>query len=276
MLQGWSALTFDSATLHSTPVLKDLQVWPGVNSEHYPCFIPPLEELNRSYGIVKGGEETQAATPGPARPLWTWDWHLPNLTSLKLNGEVAFRFEFQMLDGCPALESLHLNIRQIQGEYHRVLSRADFFLPAIDTITFTSKQEGLSSTRRRGKRRLGPVPIVARHLKLLALHGRWVVDDTLLPQLLDGMAPKLNTVRMGESSGFSMRCLVDFVKTKVKHINCVHVGLQHPSEEECVELGLYPREGRKKDMSITFPYQLYFQGTVYLLLRDPSVLARTT
>ncbi|KAG0280850.1 hypothetical protein BGZ95_008413, partial [Linnemannia exigua] len=276
MLQGWSALSFNPATLHSTTVLKDLKVFSRENSDFTTCFIPPLEELLRSYGILTEGEETHAATPGPARPLWTWDWHLPKLTSLTLNGEFAILFEFQMLHGCPSLELLHLNIRLIHGEYTRVLSQADFFLPAIDTTSSINKQQEPSLVWRCGKRRQGSVPIVVKRLKLLVLHGHWVVDDTLLPQLLDGMAPQLNAVKMEDSSGFTMRCLVDFVKTKVRHINLMYVGLPQPSEEEGVELGLYPCKGRKKDMKFTFPYQLYFQRTEYLLLRDPFVLALST
>ncbi|KAG0367339.1 hypothetical protein BGX24_003277 [Mortierella sp. AD032] len=262
LLQGWSALTFDPATLLSTPTLKTFKVFADGNAEYTSCFIPPLKELYRSFGIVLGVEGIQAA-PGPARPLWTWDWHLPKLTSVTLSGEFAVLFEFQMLAGCPALESLYLNIGLHHGGHTRILSQADLFLPAVDTTTSTSKQQG-------------QVPIVARHLNLLILRGHWVVDDMLLPQLLGGMAPTLNAVVMSESSGFSLRCFVDFVKTKVSHINVVQVGLPQPSEEEGVELGLYPCKGREKDMEITFSYRLYFRADEYLLLRDPSVLAPST
>ncbi|KAF9129049.1 hypothetical protein BGW39_004526 [Mortierella sp. 14UC] len=275
VLQGWSALTFHPATLHSTAILKDLQV-----SLSYlilsRCFIPPIEELKQSFGISEGGAEVETATLGPVRPLWTWDWHLPMLLNLRLHGEFAFLFEFRMLAGCPALETLYLNIHPIQGEFTRVLTLADFFLPTIDTTTTataTNSEQERPSAKRCGKRGDGPTPIVAKRLKSLYLNGHWVVDDTLLPHLLDGMFPRLNAVTMAESSGFSLRCLVDFVKTKVKHINLVKLGLPQPSEEEGVELGLYLRKGLKKDMKVTFPYQWFFQGTEYLLLRNPSVLA---
>jgi hypothetical protein len=100
-----------------------------------------------------------------------------------------------------------------------------------------------------------------------------VVDEMLLPHLLDGMFPKLDRVSMMGSNGFRLRFLVDFIKTKVKHINWMNFGLPQPNEEEGVELGLYLCKGRKKDKKVTFPYRIVLQGVEYLLLRDSSVLA---
>ncbi|KAF9900961.1 hypothetical protein EC991_006709 [Linnemannia zychae] len=256
-LDGWPALTFHPATLHSTPLLEVIRL---SSRDHLnpPCFIPPIEELKRSYGILGGGVETEAATLGPVRPLWTWDWHLPMLETLELYGEFALLFEFRMLSECPALDTLTLNIRSTQGDVSRVLTMTDFL-----------HQE--SSAERLRKRR--KEVIVVRSLKSLDLSGYWVLDDALLTHLLDCMFPKLDEVTMTESSGFSLRCLVDLVRTKVKHISSMKFGLLRPSEEEGAELGLYLRKFHKKDKKVAFPYKIRLQGVEYLLLRDPSVLA---
>ncbi|KAF9129048.1 hypothetical protein BGW39_004525 [Mortierella sp. 14UC] len=169
-LQGWAALTFHPAALDSAPLLRYLALCSSNSSERV-CFIPPKEELDRSYGGFDDGPKSQTATPGPGRPLWTWDWRLPMLTYLEFNGEFAMRFQFRMLVGCPSLKTLSLNIYTADEQYTRVLSHADFFLSPDDA---TSEQQ-LSLEGR---------AIVAKCLTMLTLDGLWVVDDTLLPHLV--------------------------------------------------------------------------------------------
>ncbi|KAG0319265.1 hypothetical protein BGZ97_002499, partial [Linnemannia gamsii] len=91
-LQGLPALSFHPATLESTTKLKRIT--------HVVNVYSPRDELDSFYDGDGGG----------AGPLWTWDWHLPQLTELKLTGEFAYRFQFRMLRGCPALQGLVLNI----------------------------------------------------------------------------------------------------------------------------------------------------------------------
>ncbi|KAF9080263.1 hypothetical protein BGX29_005475, partial [Mortierella sp. GBA35] len=82
------------------------------------CFIPSVEELDRSYGLQGGSpmepvptDQGQGqAAPTIIRPSWMWNWKLPQLTRLSLTSEFAYRFEFEMLKGCPLLKSLHLGI----------------------------------------------------------------------------------------------------------------------------------------------------------------------
>ncbi|KAF9922423.1 hypothetical protein FBU30_007445 [Linnemannia zychae] len=51
------------------------------------CYIPPVEELNASFQMES--EDVESATSfSSGRPRWTWDWHLPLLTSLTLTAEL--------------------------------------------------------------------------------------------------------------------------------------------------------------------------------------------
>lgn len=116
-LGGLSALTFHPATLESTKALKVLNL---TNNPYWNnCFIPPVDELNRSYGIEctedNGDGDAYGAlsahlAPSIIRPRWTWDWYLPCLTNLSLASEIAYQLEFKMLCGCLALEKLYLHI----------------------------------------------------------------------------------------------------------------------------------------------------------------------
>ncbi|KAF9080208.1 hypothetical protein BGX23_002507 [Mortierella sp. AD031] len=117
-LIGWTALAFHPATLDSTPnlVTLRLEVGPKMGNLHNEVtYIPPVDELDRSFGIQNGGAlaassfQQEAPDDGQSiRPRWFWEWKLPHLTSLYLSAEFAFRFEFKMLYGCPALETLEI------------------------------------------------------------------------------------------------------------------------------------------------------------------------
>ncbi|KAG0277290.1 hypothetical protein BGZ96_002920 [Linnemannia gamsii] len=93
-LSGWPALTFDSATLLSTPKFASLELSVGRPTDlegQRTGFIPPLKELNRSYGVrgdtLQEDEmevELEAGIAIIIRPYWSWSWDLPVLTELIL------------------------------------------------------------------------------------------------------------------------------------------------------------------------------------------------
>ncbi|KAF9096410.1 hypothetical protein BGX23_011341 [Mortierella sp. AD031] len=60
------------------------------------------------------------------RPRWTWDWFLPRLTTLELNSEFVYKFQFRILSRCPVLKELKQNIH-VQGDHTQVLRRSDLF-----------------------------------------------------------------------------------------------------------------------------------------------------
>ncbi|KAF9138501.1 hypothetical protein BG015_002353 [Linnemannia schmuckeri] len=275
-LQGWPALTFHPSTLHSMSKLGSLRICSG-NYYMRDCFIPPVEELEQSFSAQEGlflcatgtgagteGSHGGAVQPGVGRrPLWTWDWVLPQLSVAEFMGEFAYRFGFRMLRGCPSLETLMLKITTERDTHTRILTQDDFFVTGSITAdaNSTSRQQQLPPRPKR---------IIAPALKTLQMTGPWVLDDTLVPLFFHGMFPKLKDVTMPECSGFSHRALVECLKGKAKHVVTMNLGLPEPSMDEQKALGLYPRIGRKRDHRDTLHIVLRFQSVEYLVLRDSA------
>ncbi|KAG0210522.1 hypothetical protein BGX33_004839 [Mortierella sp. NVP41] len=251
-LDGWPALTFHPATLESTPKLERLLISAG--SLQLPsCFIPPVEELDRSYGL-QDGTATQDI-PAIIRPHWSWDWYLPQLRMLRLIGEFAFRFEFKMLQGCPSLTELSLEMYTGNEGHTRVLSQSDFFMSGTDP--------DLSTQQPMSKRIRSPA------LKELNLYGTCVLDDSLLPLLLHGMFPKAKDMSLIGCSGFTLTALIQALKTKARSIHKLHINLPVPTLEEQAKLGLCLRNGRDKSLDY-WPFKITFQISEYMVLKDPS------
>ncbi|KAK3824237.1 MAG: hypothetical protein JOS17DRAFT_833827 [Linnemannia elongata] len=189
-LTGWPALTFDPATLSSTTRLTHLTLetlsW-GVDEFGKQVrreFIPPVEELNRSYGIQDGSPAwlTIAATElelDNIRPRWTWDWQLPLLAHLHLTSEFAYMFDFKFLQGCPALETLRLNIPSTTpGEHTRVISESNLSVPSSNAISRSSSQPMTDQ-------------LTLPCLSTLDLLGEWTIDDHVTQQLLTKTFPRV-------------------------------------------------------------------------------------
>ncbi|KAF9922425.1 hypothetical protein FBU30_007447, partial [Linnemannia zychae] len=185
-LEGWPALSFNPVILHSTLDIMDLSIicitqsddddmysYNGEEDEDLSspnCFIPPIEELDRSYGILDHSIPPTLSVPTIIRPDWTWDWDLPKLVSIKLNAEFAFQFKFCMLQKCPSLQTLDLNIRTPLCTHRRMITNADL-------ITCLGDQ------------------IIAPSVVKLRLNGPWIFSDLSVAfQFLAGMFPNLNTL----------------------------------------------------------------------------------
>lgn len=208
-LSGWPALTFDPATLLSTLKLTSLELSVGRPTDlerQRAGFIPPLKELNRSYGVrgdsLQVEDEIEVEVEAGAaiiRPHWSWSWDLPILTELILTSEFALRFEFRMLRGCPALEALTLDIRSTGQEVHiRILSETDLIVPSYDAAIpsyLSSSPPPLplpSSTSERI-----PERIVLSKLKRLNMHGKWMMLDHLgLIEFVNSIFPNLQHLQM--------------------------------------------------------------------------------
>ncbi|KAK5821480.1 hypothetical protein F5H01DRAFT_319018 [Linnemannia elongata] len=239
ILGGWSALAFHPATLESTKVLKVLIL---TNNWHRNlCFIPPVNELYRSYGLEytednadDGANEALSArlVPSIIRPHWTWDWYLPCLTHLSLTSEFAYRFEFKMLRGCPALERLYLHIFTFDDTPHyRIVSENDlFFVPG-----------GASGAKEPQEQEGGR--IVVPTLRSLHLEGRWsCTNSSVLHEFLVETFPSLErlTVRGcrttfddddGPDSGnrFTVSTFVKLLRTSLSHVRLLTTELGRPT-----------------------------------------------
>lgn len=220
-LQGSSALAFDPATLDSTPKLITLRIYTG-NGNDSQFFIPPVQELERSYGTQsvdgqdkegdeEGGEgdaSFQTGTGGTTdvilRPRWTWNWDLPVLTYAKFTAEFAYRFQFRMLQKCPRLEVLRLDITSMdEPEAHtRVLSRADLFVSISPSASSGSYSSSIQNDE----------CIVAPCIDMLDFRGHWVIDDSLLPEFLAGMFPRLEYFNEKTFGGISLLGLLKVMR----------------------------------------------------------------
>ncbi|KAG0372749.1 hypothetical protein BGX24_012636 [Mortierella sp. AD032] len=273
-LEGWPALTFHPETLRSATKLRVLRICASALYLH-TCFIPPVEELNRSYGIQEGNSlggagagtgnsQMDAAFPEMMRrPIWSWDWRLPQLSTLDLSGEFAYRFQFRLLRGCPSLTSLMLKMATGQENHRRVLSRSDFFMPGTTITAFDDFDLTAVTSRRPRKAKR----VIAPALISLCMTGHWIMDDTVLPLLLHESFPKLREVSIG-SSGFSLEALVDCLRTKAKHISRLTTLIPEPSMDERMQLGIYPRHERNTALEV-WHFKIFFDFKEYLLLRNP-------
>ncbi|KAF9911489.1 hypothetical protein EC991_003291 [Linnemannia zychae] len=223
-LIGWSALSFNPDILQSTVALKNVCISIG-SDDVDGYFIPPKEELDRSFRIAPDSVDgvQSGATLGLGRPQWTWDWYLPQLTSLKLTAEFAFRFQFRMLQGCPALESLSLNMRASFNTTPqlRILEMSELFMPRAAAGTLNEAEA-----------------IIAPALTALRLIGHWVVGDSLLQQFFICMFPMLEDLEEEGMYGYTLEKLVDVVRTMPNKLEEMHLSLLEPCEELAEKLGL--------------------------------------
>ncbi|KAG0257807.1 hypothetical protein BGZ95_005135 [Linnemannia exigua] len=240
-LSGWPALNFDPATLDSTSNLVSVELsifQPDDALRVNVGYIPPLEELNLSYGDGDGAVSEDDVTGGAslplfARPFWSWDWSLPCLTSLVLTSEFALRFKFKMLYRCPALETLTLDIRSSgQEEHTRTLSAADLFVPAIATTSPSTEEESLER-------------IVLPKLTVLSLHGKWVMDNNLiLSGFLNSIVPNMKKLMMESWSYSTLKTLILKIKedtdvnSLATFISCRRILISPMSPEQLTGFGM--------------------------------------
>ncbi|KAF9149554.1 hypothetical protein BG015_008657 [Linnemannia schmuckeri] len=290
-LVGWSALTFNPATFSSTTRLRHLnmEVFPWhTDRGYYPRkFIPPVEELNRSYSIQDGPSLITIAAiatdlePEIIRPRWTWDWHLPFLISIDLASEFAYLFEFKMLHGCPALEILSLDIRStIPGTHTRVISESDLFVTtSINTSTGNNNNNNNNNSNN------GSLPPVQQQstterqrlcsstVTTLNLRGGWVIDKEIMPQLLAGMFPNVKDLYVTDWNLPAMEGLVKlFRDMSIKYDDAslnVHIFLR-PTSEEMARLGIVAYQENANPADYLSLRLLHVSNTdEYRLLKSP-------
>ncbi|KAF8942330.1 hypothetical protein BGZ47_006587 [Haplosporangium gracile] len=251
-LSGWPALTFHPATLASTPKLTSLELSIGRSTDQERQrvgFIPPLEELNRSYGIQdESFQEKEEAEVLTILPHWSWGWDLPVLTELLLTSEFALRFEFRMMHGCPVLEALTLDIRSTGRELHtRVLSEADLMVPCQASASNDSSHSLPPSSLSLSTPVMSPQRIILPKLKKLSLHGKWMMLDNMdLSQFLQSISPNLQRLQMEEWSFPTLKDLLIKVKentfTKTPTISqaarTLRIGISAMSAKQTCEVGM--------------------------------------
>ncbi|KAG0287187.1 hypothetical protein BGZ96_008866 [Linnemannia gamsii] len=258
-LKGWSALTFNPETLASTKKLEFLKLTmrrPGY------CYIPPFNKLREAYGLAenRGGDITsQLSATLSTRPRWTWDWYLPALTYLHLTSEFAYLFEFRMLNGCPALETLRLQMRTETVERLRLISESTLFI------------SGAEGSQER---------IVAPRLRRLYMIGHWVIADPMvvLPQFLSvAMFPRLEHVVARGWVGVTVAAFVKAVRVRATatatlgggHLKMVRMDGEEPLMVGVrVALGMSRRSADNRKDRHVLSTRLFYGGKEYVLHRE--------
>ncbi|KAG0297194.1 hypothetical protein BGZ96_007403 [Linnemannia gamsii] len=258
VLVGWPALTFHPDTLYTTPNITRLTIatyWRNQNSG----YIPPIDELNRSFGITtttssqgyqtEEGVGTMESLPlmTNIRPLWSWDWHLPQLKSHFLNSEFAYRFRFQMLRGCPALEDLDLNISTTDGQHPREITISDLYAP-VTSDNDNDNDNDTSPTQQQHQKYQPQERIRAPRLHSLRLYGRWIFKDAFLPEFLTETFPNLSLLaernwQMGDDGityAGLVRCVRAAALSQKLKLKYLYLSFPEPTLEERIELGMVP------------------------------------
>ncbi|KAG0202566.1 hypothetical protein BGX28_004937 [Mortierella sp. GBA30] len=123
------------------PKLRELQLSSRAAAEFNPlCFqhMPCLESLQISLDLLPWEEHWPAH-------LWTWDWHMDSLKTLKLSGWSASSFRFRGLRYMPILESLDLS--EIgEGNLEDVLDRLFLLYDSDERVVAGSTSPSTSTS----------------------------------------------------------------------------------------------------------------------------------
>ena len=241
-LSGWPALTFDPATLSSATRLTYLSIqvrpWCYDYADQPPSFIPPVEELDRSYGFQSElASNTDDWMLEMVRPWWTWDWHLPLLTSLSLSSEFAFLFEFKMLSGCPALITMTLDIRSSTSEAHiRWITDEDLWITTDDNTNVKDFSDQPSSPSSQPTTEFFCAPALTQ----LELNGEWVIENDIMPDFLTGMFPRVTEVYLnGWTSTTTVESLFELFRAMPsRYDEFVSLYISDISQEDMDRLGI--------------------------------------
>lgn len=285
-LIGSAALMLHPDTLYTTSNISHLHL--STYTEHNHCFIPPIDELNRSYGISTTSQDNtpkgtgSLTTSAAIRPQWSWDWHLPHLKSLYLNSEFAFRFQFKMLRGCPALDELDLDISTATNQHPRHLTIADLYAsPAISDSHNDNDNDTTFPVQQQHYHQLQEERIVAPSVKSLRLAGRWILNNAFLPEFLTETFPNLHRfTEVAWDTGFGtgydtittaaglVRCIRLAAAAKKLKLLELDLSLPEPYSEERRELGMVTGFGVPEGKKL--PVTIYFEEMQYVLLVDPA------
>ncbi|KAG0202348.1 hypothetical protein BGX33_009763 [Mortierella sp. NVP41] len=212
VLRGTPAISFHPDTLKSTKELVTLNLNVGPYLEDV-CLIPPPEDIDDDeHGEPNEGEpdSNTPSTLSPRRPIWTWDWDLPKLVTLKLDSEFAYRFQFKMLDRTPSLAIFSVILRSASIAHRRTIGVADLFKPGSvhpQSSSFTTTDTEY---------------IHLPALTEFSLCGTWTLDGQVLMSLFSRVAPKIERLTMYGCVGFR---LPEWVGSTSSHLH----RLQHAS-----------------------------------------------
>ncbi|KAK3821485.1 MAG: hypothetical protein J3Q66DRAFT_398517 [Benniella sp.] len=198
-LRGSPALHFNMDSLHHSPCLKTLRL--GMQYMDYRYYIPSAEELelddsdNQGTGSneVSGmPDSNQALDSIGRRPRYTWDWYLPNLSSVTLTAVFAFKFDFQWLQYLPNLQDIHLEMKSPQNNDSSVTHERYITLKDISRGQQLHQQDEDGS-----EEILSDQVISLPKLASMYLYGRWNFEEKVVETICSLMAPNLAKAGFG-------------------------------------------------------------------------------
>jgi len=196
-LQGSPALHFNMDSLHHSPCLRTLCL--RMNFMYYKggrYYIPSAEELERDNSDNQGNDGNEVSGMPDSnqgldsigrRPRYTWDWHLPNLSSVSLTAVFAFQFDFQWLQYLPNLQRISLDMKSSTHERHITLkdiSRGQQLHPQDED---GSEEEILSDQF-----------ISLPKLTSMYFSDQWKFEEKVVETICSFVAPNLKDAQFGE------------------------------------------------------------------------------
>ncbi|ORZ07488.1 hypothetical protein BCR41DRAFT_360084 [Lobosporangium transversale] len=149
------------------------------------------------------------------REMWNWQWQLPQLSFLELDGEFAWGFQFKMLQHSPKIHVLHLNLntRYIRTDVSSRDFKSSLFQLDDDPIDLSSLSSSLllptgaginsssngsssnsssSSSSGSNTKQLLSLP----NLHYLELRGLWVLEQKELDRIFLDVMPNLRGIHV--------------------------------------------------------------------------------
>ncbi|KAG0057834.1 hypothetical protein BGZ83_000021 [Gryganskiella cystojenkinii] len=209
-LRDSAALRFNYESLESMQSLERLDFFVAKKAHllNYLHFIPRLAAHCTYHHQVSspakesesGQDQDQDYGPKVEKEMdmrtWTCTWHLPKLTTLRMEGPLANVFNLDWLQACPRLSELFLVTR---GSPQRVplfsQSAALYSTPTVPTTgqDHQAHQSVLSGT-------VPERPFLDSKLRLIDLKGPWVMTSGDMIRLLTIYAPHLHVLMVGHLS----------------------------------------------------------------------------
>lgn len=304
-LMGTPAAAFHPDTLHTTKNLERLQLIPWDTSMlgRQRNFWDDDDEEEEDDDDEQSewarhqaqDENRMALWPRVAKPVWTWNWDLPKLTSLSLSFQYAHTLQFKMFQGTPNLTHLQLtgasNVRSLgplmqPWDYKSPLTFA--FNKAMSDGQFTSYEDVYSDDEygdayeddhedeeeeeddddEELKSAPATTPTRSIHLpKLvdLAIDGNWQINTAMLLFMCAQLAPNLESLFLHGPYGFSAPELIEITSRTLGRLKQVDTHLAISSRDARVA-GVKPREGDQRysaDFVLANPPQGYNPSFIF-------------
>ncbi|KAF9422287.1 hypothetical protein BGZ94_008613 [Podila epigama] len=206
-LSGSAAHIFNMNTLAHSPLVECIQ----------------LDRNTAQQFRRDEGNPTAYDPEAPNSPLqWSWNWHLPHLTTLSLEVGFSCFFQFRMLGGCPMLKELTLLSHPSPGNDPQFLVQRSEF---ISRRPLLSHDEAHTTSEY----------ILCSALDVIRLEGPWVFSPEVLAIFLNKVAPNASGAILWLCLGFDAADCVRVAKG-MKCLRFICAIVDPPNEQECEQL----------------------------------------